>query len=151
MTITRRSFIGGLLGLFALASAYVILWWWRYARGDDVTPIVRAIVKKNFHGMKIDAESIDRFAADYAPHLPSYWRRRARWQGMVAPFYLAINVFRAVPAVGVPFRLVEDTVASNFLLSTDFYQNGGDLSKEVRYLGLYHPLERPCMGALLRS
>jgi hypothetical protein len=151
MRIARRVFMASILGLLALPLLYGGTWWWRHARGRDVTHFVRAIVKKHFRGMNVSDATIDHFVADYAPELPASWGRLAAWAGLVAPIYAELDIFRFVPRYADTLRVIEDRVATQFLLSTDFYQNGADLGREVAYLGLYDPLERPCLGMFLRG
>ena len=39
---------------------------------------------------------------------------------------------------------IEDYVAENFLLSTDFFYNKMDATKEVKFVSLFNPQLRPC-------
>jgi hypothetical protein len=50
---------------------------------------------------------------------------------------------------GTPKEEDMDQVRSIFLLSTDFFLNGADESKALKYTVLYHPLINPCSNPLI--
>ena len=133
----------------ALSSTYTAYWWWRYVRADDPSVLLLAIIGKHTRGMRVEPADIDRFVTDHAPGMMGFIKSRAAWAGTVSPAYVWFDVFSLSEDIGTQFRLVEDRVMTNFLMSTDFFLNGADLGKPVRYLALYDPLKHPCRGLAL--
>ena len=131
--ITRRRFLGAAtLALAASAGGIAVLDWlglrtwarWQmrgvenYARAYSwafLEPAER--IRRHFDYLSIDEEGLQRFVADYERHY-----------GKVTP--------RATAANRVMY--------TKFLMSTDFFRNGADERKPVRYVALYDPYVSPC-------
>ncbi len=129
---TRRVFLGTTVlaaggGILAYASDLfgfrrLTLW---YARAGEnygraytyihLPPAERVV--KHFDYLTLDPDGVNRFVADYE-----------RVFGELAPRNLAAN------------RLFY----TKFLMSTDFFLNGADESRLVKYVALHHPYENPC-------
>jgi hypothetical protein len=85
-----------------------------WARGAHLTLEER--VRERFHYLRLDPEGVRAFARDF--------------EGRNGP----VHRFQR-PKVD-PFE--------QFLLSTDFFQNGGDETRTIRYVALYDPYLNPC-------
>lgn len=150
LKLSRRRFIAGVAAALVLCSCYVAHWWWRYVRARDPSTLIRAIVERHARGMQIASADIDRFASDFGPELMGFTGNSAAWAGILAPAYRMLDLLAWSETLGSQLRLLEDHVMTRFLMSTDFFFNGADSGKPVRYLVLYDPLKHPCRGLLLQ-
>ncbi len=126
----RRSF----LMAFASAAAFA---GWRFVRGTDEDAIV-AVVNKRLNYLKLDPADVRRFARNLAA-TDKISSGRLRVLTAAGPLYSDL----AWPNRGFPWNGVrhgEERVVSIFLLSSDFFLNGADVSRPVRYLGEYDPI-----------
>ncbi|HEY3731875.1 MAG TPA: hypothetical protein VGL28_11510 [Steroidobacteraceae bacterium] len=127
----RRYFlISALAGAFGLAAL-------RYAFGSDQGAIAKVVFKKLSY-LKLDPAGVRQFAHDLArTHAIS--DARLRLTDALGPLY-------TLPALSSDNRLDnairhgEDRITTLYLLSTDFFKNGADESREVKYLSLYDAL-----------
>lgn len=131
---TRRRFLGFAL---ALAAGWVAARVWLFrrvardssegaprGRAPSVPPTVTAIadrVERRFEYLRFEAEVSGRFAED--------------WIAAFGP-----------TAKGGSDEELYDT----FLLSTDFFQHGGDENRELRYVTFFSPYVSPCYNPLVR-
>lgn len=126
MASDRRRFLvraaAALVGAAGLAA--LALWGFRRPRGGapDADPLASAL-RRQFADFGIGDELIARFASDHA-----------RYAGAALRY-------------DVPDRV--DPLGA-FLLSTDFFQNGADASRPLRYVRYYDPYVSPCYNPLAR-
>ena len=66
-----------------------------------------------------------------------------RWLGYAAPIYRHSDLLYRTPAGG-SIQKLESSVASTFLLSTDFFDHGADENREIRYVRYYYPYSFAC-------
>jgi hypothetical protein len=127
--MNRRIVLLGVAGL-AVASGLGM-----HVSEDDA---VAEILFKRLSYLRLDEEGIRQFARDYtARHLISAGKLRAL--ALAGPLYVWL------PAGGNglltrDIRHGEERIVTTFLLSTDFFQNGADERRPVRYVGLHDPL-----------
>lgn len=127
----RRYFLlSGLAGVCGLVG-------WRYARSTDEGAIVK-VVHKKLHYLKLDEAGVRQFARDLAmTHLISSTRLRT---------IDAAGLLYTRPAlagdnrIDNPIRHGEDRVVAQYLLSSDFFNNGADETRTIRYVRYYDPL-----------
>jgi hypothetical protein len=75
-------------------------------------------------------------------------RRSRRIRGL--PYVHAfVNVF-ALSLRSREFRLFEEYVVGKFLISTDFFWRGADVTRPVRYLAFHDPYRAPCVNPFAR-
>jgi hypothetical protein len=134
----RRNFLKALIvGGFALTAAGTILW-----RTNQETNIIVAILENKLGKLKISDDAFLLFANEYV-------REKEQFKKQFTYLSLLSNIFTvmtpdALLPMNHPLKRMEDNIVSNFLLSTDFFQNGADINKKVNYLGFYDPYKRPC-------
>lgn len=131
MPMRRRTF---LLSTTAVLGAAVA---WRYATARDQSAIAKVLHKKLPY-LRLDEDGVRRFGADIAS------------QGIVSSFRLRVidaadglYTHHALTPDGRLGRLIrhgEDRVVTQYLMSSDFFINGADKNRTVRYLGYYDPL-----------
>lgn len=138
--IPRRTFI---IGVAASAIGFSVLGWWRFrSRQPDQPETVGDLLRQRLSYLDLDAEGVDRFTQDVQYVL-------ARIQ--ISPAGVLIDP--PIPVIeGLVFqfqqgaiRLVEDTVVRKYLLSSDFFVNGADESRTVKYLGWFDEYG-PCVN-----
>lgn len=137
--MTRRRFI---LGLFALAAAII---------GTTILVIpfknvVNKIIRKQLAYLNLEPTSVDRFANDMSV-TQYYDRKNFGWkkQLFVRVFQFFDNPWIALPGKS-RYEQYCTFFVNDFLLSTDFFLNKMDESKQVNYLALYEPYKRPCVN-----
>lgn len=125
------SIIGsGIAGLGGLAT-------WRFTQSSDVDGIA-AVLCKRLDYLMLDEDGVRTFADDLAAR-DIVSTSKLRWIEFAGPVYT-----RLVPAQGNALTRElnhgEERIVSLYLLSSDFFVNGADETKLVRYLGFYDPL-----------
>jgi hypothetical protein len=139
----RRELILGGLGVALTASAS-----WRFVstRPQDVIALV---VRRRLDYLRIEPEGLRQFASDLAAqHVVSDARLRALAE--FAPIYETWALSSGRNELSYLLRHGEDRIVSTYLISSDFFINGSDESREVRYLGLLDG-SRPCANPFARS
>jgi hypothetical protein len=84
--------------------------------------------------LRTSEDDRERFARDFAREAPMAERRLAepgRWSG-------------------ARIEALQDRICESFLMSSDFFRNGADESKPVRYLALYQPRRAGCTNPFAR-
>ncbi len=144
---TRRRFLVGLL--LSAPLLYVGGWWLWWIRKTDCRPMVAAILKKKLHYLDLDAEGVKRFASDIQPHIAPRVRSNLAWLQLGLPVYSGIDYTRRWGREKW-YRKVEWKLITQYLMSTDFFQNDANESRKIRYLMYYDPYSRPCANPFPR-
>jgi hypothetical protein len=129
--LNRRTLIaaacGGLLGLGG----------WRFFRGHDDEAILM-VLRKRLGYLRLDEAGMRAFATDLASRkLVS--SGKLRLMVTLGPLYRRINL-NGQDSITASIHHGEERIITNYLLSSDFFINGADESRTVRYLGFYDPL-----------
>jgi hypothetical protein len=71
---------------------------------------------------------------------------------MTGPVYTQLSSHLEHNSLAHNFKHGEERIASMYLMSTDFFQNGHDESKVVRYIEFYEPFVKihPCSTPFAR-
>lgn len=140
----RRNFLiatsAGLCGLIG----------WSIATSSAADAIVR-VLDKRLSYLKLDRSGVLRFAADLTnAKIISPFRLRVL--DAIGPLYDRLDLSDN-DKLDNAIRWGEDRVVTEYLLSSDFFKNGSDVSRVVHYLGPYDPLvacgnpfARPAVG-----
>lgn len=126
-----------LISSIALATAGVITW-----RNNKETDIIVAILKNKLGKLKIKNDDLLVFANEYVESKQRY-KKQFTYLSLLSSIFIVITPYALLP-MNHPLKRMEDNIVSNFLLSTDFFQQGANSNNEVRYLGFYDPYQRPC-------
>ena len=135
---SRRQFLAtvaaGLTGLVT----------WRYLRSTEEGAIVD-IVQKRLYYLKLEPNGVSAFAKDLVKR-KIISNRKLRLIDMAGPVYTQLSSHLGHNSLAQNFKHGEERIVSMYLLSTDFFQNGHDESKVVRYIEFYEPFVkiRPC-------
>jgi hypothetical protein len=135
--IKRRYFvfstIAGLIGL-------------RFATISDASSIV-AVLRKRLNYLRLDDVGLQRFAQDLAAQ-HQLASSHLKLVGAAGPLYTHMpTTGRNLISNGI--RHGEERIITTYLLSSDFFINGSDELRVVRYLGFYDPL-RACSNPFAR-
>lgn len=138
INITRRKLLltSGVLGFGALVGGYVS---WRNAKEGDV---IVAILKRRLPWIQVNDGVFEQFSIELVNERRAF-KKQLKLLGTMATLATFVTPYSLLP-MGHPLRRIENYTVSNFLLSTDFFQNGADETKPVKYFGFYSPYKRPC-------
>ena len=141
----RRLLLGG-LGIVGVAGIGAWGFGRMAARGQ-----IEAALRRRLAFLRLDEAGVHAFAKDQVAALlgkrmPTWNRLRYHFLSAVAPSFkryyrLADKRSRIAKA--------EDSLVANYLLSSDFFLNGADESRTVKYVAFYDPLH-PCGNPFAR-
>jgi hypothetical protein len=128
--LTRRQWFA------AAASGAVALAGWRYTASSEQDGII-AVLYKRLDYLMLDEPGVRAFASDEVA------------QGAVRGSKLRVidaaqPVYEHLPQSAAQLLARgEERIVTLYLMSSDFFLNGADISLPVRYLGYFDPIERP--------
>ena len=141
----RRLFLKASAVTLLVGGGYGLLKWFT----AEPTDIIIAILKRRVGYLDIEFEAFKFFAGDYVK-----WKateaRKLKMLSVVSFPAQHISPYELLPQ-GNPVRRLENNVVSQFLLSTDFFQNGASDNRKIRYQGFYNPLVTICANPLMRK
>jgi hypothetical protein len=91
----------------------------------------------------MDPADLEKFAADFQNIISARRRYLGSWSGLMTPLYAIVDIFDLTP-FSADFKSFEEFAVTQFLLSSDFFENGANLNKPVKYISLYDPYETGC-------
>jgi hypothetical protein len=145
--ISRRRLLWGTLGVVGVAVIGV----GAFGKMGIEAEIV-AVLRRRLSYLKLDEGGLHAFAKDQASavvnkKIPTWNRLRYHFMSAVSPswtrYYSSFDTRSRITRT-------EDTLIQNFLLSTDFFLNGGDETRTIGYVAYYDPM-RPCQNPFARS
>lgn len=95
---------------------------------------IALVIERNLGYLQSRAEDRERFARDFAlvaPMAEARLAERERWSN-------------------ARVEALEERICTTFLLSSDFFRNGADESRPVRYLALHEPTRAGCTNPFAR-
>ena len=108
----------------------------RLALSKDESAIVKVVYKRLSY-LKLDDAGVRQFAHDVQrEHVVS--SARLHLLDAAGPLYTD-TALTAHNGVNDALHHGEDRITAQYLLSSDFFRNGGDETRTVRYLGYYDP------------
>jgi hypothetical protein len=140
--IKRRHFIWGLVAGGSVAALLGL----RIGLSSREAGVI-AILRKRLPYLKLDENDLHQFAREFltkAEMSPAKLRLIAAF----APLYGRLST-SPEHLVARTLRFGEERIAARFLLSSDFFTNGADETRVVRYVGFYDPL-RACGNPFAR-
>lgn len=137
--VNRRTFI--LLTLTSSLSLYMSGWWFFKVRNNDASDIIATIVSKKLDYLQLDPTGLQQFAEDFSKNqINKELAQQLSWKGMFNPLFKLTDLLDSVAAIDV----YGEIFAQLFLLSSDFFWQGSDETRIVKYVSLYNPYTRPC-------
>lgn len=132
----RRQFLAtGITGLAGLVT-------WRFIRSSDEDAII-AVLKKRLDYLSLDENGLRVFARDLvAQKIIS--SRKLRVLDFAGPVYTQLSLASYRNALTHAIQHGEERIVTQYLLSSDFFQNGADETREVHCYRYYDPTRNPC-------
>ena len=128
----RRQFID--LGIGAVGALAI----WRLSKSDHEAIAMMLYTKLSY--LKLDADGVQKFSRDFAAR-HDLSSTRLHVINALGPVYRHLtNSAVAADAVSAVHH-GEERIITNYLIGSDFFINGADESRVVRYLGLLDPLQ----------
>lgn len=141
---SRRKLFISSVALTASAGLYGAFKWLTGGPED----IVIAILHRRVGHFKIDAKVFSEFTKDYLTSKKGA-RKQLKILSVLSDPLEYVSPYRLLPFSN-PYRRLEDNVVSQFLLSTDFFQQGASIDNNINYLGFYDPLHAICRNPLMK-
>jgi len=136
--VSRRGFLISSAALSAGAALAAFVSW----KNSKETDILVAILKNRLGTLNVEAGAFEEFSIEAIQQRRSD-KNELKLFGTFSAIYSLVAPYSILP-MDHPLRRLENSTVSNFLLSTDFFQNKADTTRKVKYLGFYDPYERPC-------
>jgi hypothetical protein len=144
--ISRRRLLLAGLGLVGLSGLGI------FAFGrSGIEAAIATILRRRLAYLHLDEEGVRAFASDQAGKLIAKRVSLHRLRYHVAA--TAGDTFKRFQRSNDPrtrVERIEDPIVISYLMSSDFFLNGADESRSVRYLGFYDALQRPCGNPFAR-
>ena len=106
--------------------------------------MVKKMILEDLDGLKLDGTVIDKYlqaieSGDHWDKIFNGWKKKE---------FIRIHYLLEKGPLNLPYsnkyRHYRSDIIGNFLLSTDFFINKMDESKEISFIGLFDPYTRPC-------
>jgi hypothetical protein len=120
---------------------------WRLV-GHSPEEAITAVLRKRLSFLQLDAAGVRQFAADFANN-SGISAGKLRLVNALGPIYGRLSLSHH-DWLEDNVRHGEEHIVGTYLLSTDFFQNGANEDRVVRYTGLYDPL-RACNNPFYRQ
>jgi len=132
MKITRRKLIGA--GIILAAAGFA---GWRFKKGT-VEDAVAIIIKGRFNYLKLDDEGVAMFSRELAQR-NAINPGKLRATSALGALYMSLSRATTHSFIGKALLHGEERITTLYLLSSDFFRNGADISKPVRFVHYYDP------------
>ena len=143
MQLSRRQLVIGSLGAIGASSAGLVGCNASRVMRADCSAIMRKLIRVKLGYLKLEDAAVDSFVKVYPKELYADECKQWSWISIWAPLYPAIDVFRWFENYEHNQILIENMI-SRFLLSTDFFWNGGNVEQTAQYLEYFDPYQRGC-------
>ncbi len=142
----RRHFLWGAASVAAVAAGL-------FAADEISEHEIVAAVRRRLPMLQLDDEGLRAFARDRVAQLlakrPTWFRIKYHIRSFLSKPGELIGYRFSYPDSRSKRERWEDNLATIYLLSTDFFWNGADQSKSVKYQALYDPI-RACGNPFAR-
>lgn len=142
---TRRKFLLGLGSVGVLGG----LGLWGFGR-DGIENAIVSVLRKRLDFLNLHEPGLNAFAADQTSKIlakrVSMGRLRYHFLSAVSSSF---KRYERASVARTRRERAEDLLVSTYLLSSDFFINGSDESREVRYVAYYDAM-RPCNNPFAR-
>ena len=133
---SRRQFL-----LAATVGGIAALTPWRFSRGSEEDAVI-AVLRKRLDYLMLDELGLRAYARDLVDR-QIVSSTKLRLIEVAAPIYTHLDVSSYENVLSQVVRHGEERVASLYLLSSDFFLEGADETRIVRYRSYYDPIHQP--------
>jgi hypothetical protein len=131
--ISRRRFlISGVATMTAAVAG------WAYLQEFTYHNLIISVLHRKLSYLELDESSLGKFAADFAGDYGTLGHK-GQLLALSRPVLPLVDSLAADEVTRF-----EDRVVSKFLLSTDFFRNGADETRPVKYVAYYNPYNVAC-------
>lgn len=107
----------------------------RLGLGPGEEQTIEMVLRRRLDYLDLDPAGVRQFAHDMAQlHVLS--RQRLRMLSFMSPVYERLKLSDGGNSLAQLLRHGEDRLVSTYLLGSDFFVNGADTARPVKYLGL---------------
>lgn len=138
----RTILLGSLAGL--VGARFLYKWYW-----GDPAQVIEAILARRLGHIRTEAKAFSAFSTQYLKARKEHEEQLRH----LSTASLFLHFFSPYSWVGSrhPLRRLENNVVSMFLLSTDFFENGADESRLVKYVAFYDPTAAICRNPFVNK
>ncbi|MEK8016109.1 MAG: hypothetical protein VSS75_004515 [Candidatus Parabeggiatoa sp.] len=145
--MSRRAFIiSSTVGIFAVGTGIITVKSGYLNTQDRMTKIIFAVFEKRLSYLKWDKAQVMIFIKDFITHPKNKgYLKKVRRLSFLYPFYAHTNWLERT-SFASKIRSFEERIVTKFLFSTNFFREGADETKPVKYLSYYDPYTMPCQN-----
>ena len=146
--ISRRAFIiSSTVGIFTVATSAWTVKSGYLSTQDRITRIIFAIFEKRLSYLKWDKAQVMTFIKDFITYPGNQeYLEKVRYLSFFYPLYVHTGWLESTSFATNKIRNFEERIVTQFLLSTNFFREGADETKPVKYLYYYDPYKTPCQN-----
>lgn len=150
MQISRRTWLKTLVGVGVTFSGVAGIVTIRLLQ-DTRKEYIFSVVNTHLSYLKFSPETLDEFAIDLIEFNPTLSSPRSHI--IAALGHRTSRYILGLSSDRYAFRLAsyEERIAGLFLLSSDFFDNGSNIGKEVTYKSIADPYESPCSNPIANT
>ena len=147
----RRTFLLSFVGLFATATGIWSVKSGYLSNDERIKKTIFTVFEKHLSYLKWDKTEVMTFIQDFIDHIDNkgYIENKLNKFSLLYPIYNYTNLLDKTP-VASKVRSFEEKIITNFLLSSNFFREGADETKPVKYLFYYDPYKAPCQNSLAK-
>ena len=146
--MSRRAFlISSTVGVLAVVTGV-----WTIRSGylnshDRMTRTIFAVFEKRLSYLKWDKTEVMTFIKDFlaGTQKDKKYLRKIKRLSLFYPLYAHTNCLEKT-SIASKIRSFEERIATKFLMSSNFFREGADDTKPVKYLSYYDPYKMPCQN-----
>jgi len=139
---SRRRFVFAGMGLSM--AAFISGWWFFKVRKLDIHLTISTLIRNELHYLTIAEIDLKKFSSELKYAMIHADLMLTSWSGILAPILASSNMLDYFSFTRQAKKQFAEYLCTEFLLSTDFFQNGADPSKPVRYIKYYYLNPQAC-------
>lgn len=143
----RRTFlVTATVGIVAAASSTWAIKVGYLNRRSRIRNILWAVFEKRLAYLKWDKAEVLTFIEDFLDDRSNKgFLKKVSKLSFLYPVYSQTDWLEKTPFAS-KIRSFEGKIATKFLLSSNFFWSGADVTQPVKYLGYYDPYRKPCQN-----
>lgn len=149
--MNRRTFLLSFIGIFTTVSGIWSIKSGYLSNNERIKNTIFTVFEKRLSYLKWDKTEVMIFIQDFMANIDNkiYIQNKLNKFSFLYPLYNYTNLLDKTPFAS-KIRSFEEKVVTNFLLSTNFFREGADETKPVKYLFYYDPYKAPCQNPLVK-
>ncbi|MDM8568602.1 hypothetical protein QUF50_03630 [Thiotrichales bacterium HSG1] len=150
--MNRRTFLLSFVGIFATATGIWSVKNGYLSNNTRIKNTIFAVFEKRLSYLKWDKTEVLNFIQDFIDHVDNegYIGGKLNKFSFLYPIYNYTDLLNKTPFFTGKVRSFEEKIITDFLLSSNFFREGADETKPVKYLFYYDPYQAPCQNPLAK-